>query len=227
MTNKIAYEAQNQIQFDTYHVKGGVVLGPYTSHIWRNDPKHLLFLLARYKFCSKILWGKKKVLEVGCGDSFGTGIVLQAVETIHGIDIEPLVIEDNIERAQYGNRCTYEVLDITARQPKERFDAAFALDVIEHIPDRLEGMFMENIANSLLPDGICIVGTPNATARQYASKESAIGHINLKDGEGLKGLIGSYFENALVFSMNDEVVHTGFIAMAHNLIGVGFGRLNR
>ena len=227
MKDKIAYEPQNQIQFDTYYEKGGVVLGPYTSHIWRNDPKHLLFLLARYKFCSKILSGKKKVLEVGCGDSFGTGIVLQAVESVHGIDIEPLVIEDNVKRAQYGDRCTYEVLDITSGQPKDLFDGAFALDVIEHIPSGLEGMFMENITNSLGPDGICIIGTPNATARQYASKESAIGHINLKDGEGLRNLINTYFENALVFSMNDEVVHTGFTAMAHYLVGVGLGRLSR
>lgn len=227
MIKKIAHEAQNQIQFDTYHEKGGVVLGPYTSHIWRNDPKHLLFLLARYKFCSKVLSGKKNILEVGCGDSFGTGIVLQTVERIHGIDIEPLVIEDNIKRAEYGDRSTYEVQDITAGRLKDTYDGAFALDVIEHIPADLEQNFMENIANSLVRDAVCIIGTPNITAQQHASKESAIGHINLKSAENLKNLMEPYFENVFIFSMNDEVVHTGFTPMAHYLMGVGVGRSGR
>ena len=87
MKNKKVYEPQVQLQINDYCKKGGVVLGPYTSHIWRDDPKHLLFLLARYKFCSKLLAGKNNVLEVGCGDSFGTAIVLQTVKKVHGIDI--------------------------------------------------------------------------------------------------------------------------------------------
>ena len=38
--------------------------------MWRNDPKHLSFTLARYKFCAKLLDGKNTALEVGCGDGF-------------------------------------------------------------------------------------------------------------------------------------------------------------
>ena len=94
----IAKEPQNQNQFDTYFSEGGVVLGPYTSHIWRNDPRHMCFLFSRYKFCAKMLTDKKKVLEVGCGDSIGTPIVLQSVQYVHGIAFEPLVLEDAAKR---------------------------------------------------------------------------------------------------------------------------------
>jgi len=130
MKDKKVYDHQIQMQINDYHKKKGVVLGPYTSHIWRDDPKHLLFLLARYKFCSKMLAEKNTVLEVGCGDSFGTGIVLQTVKKVHGIDIEPAIIEDNIKRTEYGDRCSYEVLDMTSRSLSTLFDAAFSLDVI-------------------------------------------------------------------------------------------------
>ncbi|MBI5195201.1 MAG: methyltransferase domain-containing protein [Nitrospirae bacterium] len=221
MSKRIANEPQNQIQFDNYNDKGGIVLGPYTSHIWRNDPRHLCFLLARYKFCAKILEGKKEVLEVGCGDSFGTAIVLQTVEKIHAIDIEPLVIEDNIKRVGYGSKCSYEVLDITTRHLNKEFAGAFALDVIEHIPAELETKFMTNISRSLKPDGICIIGTPNINAQQYASPESAEGHINLKGAQSLKDLLLRHFSNVFIFSMNDEIVHTGFYSMAHYLFAVG------
>ena len=221
MKNRIVYEPQVQIQLNEYYENKGVVLGPYTSYIWRNDPKHLLFLLSRYKFCSKILAGKNNVLEVGCGDSFGTAIVLQTVKKVHAIDIEPLIIEDNIKRTEYGENCSYQVLDMTSNSPDSRFDGAFALDVIEHIPKSSEDRFMSNIAKSLTTGAICIIGTPNITACQYASSGSVASHINLKSGESLKQLMGSHFENVFIFSMNDEVAHTGFYPMAHYLLGVG------
>lgn len=220
---RVANESQNQIQFDTYYSKGGVVLGPYTSHIWRHDPRHLGFLLARYKFCAKMLVGKKSVLEIGCGDSVGTAVLLQSVESVHGLDIEPLVIEDNKSRLEYGNRCTFEVLDITQRPVSRKFDAAISLDVIEHIPTVLEGRFLANVAASLGQDAVFIIGTPNITANAYASEGSRLGHINLKSGDTLRRLMSKYFHNVFLFSMNDEVVHTGFSPMAHYLLAMGVG----
>src|SRR3972149_8221555 len=92
-----AKEPQNQIQFDQYE-KTPVVLGPYTSYIWRNDPKHLAFLFSRYKFASKLLTGKKNILEVGCGDAVGTPIIAKVVKNVFATDFEPLLIEDNKRR---------------------------------------------------------------------------------------------------------------------------------
>lgn len=224
--SKTALESQNQIQFDTYSERGGVVLGPYSSHIYRSDPRHLSFLLARYKFISKMLHGKRRVLEIGCGDSFGTALVLQTVESVHAIDIEPLVIEDDIKRAEHGEgRCSYEVLDITANRPQDIFDGAFALDVIEHIPPEREMYFMKNIFSSLNEDALLVIGTPNVTAKQYASLGSAEGHINLKSENSLRNLMSEYFANVFIFSMNDEVVHTGYSPMAHYLFGMGVGKM--
>ncbi len=219
----IAKEPQNQNQFDTYFSEGGVVLGPYTSHIWRNDPRHMCFLFSRYKFCAKMLTDKKKVLEVGCGDSIGTPIVLQSVQYVHGIDFEPLVLEDAAKRNTYGTRCTYSIHDITKAPVPDLFDAAFSLDVIEHIPPDLENAFFSNIAASLTKDGIAIIGTPNSTAHQYASEGSRLGHVNLKSGDTMRQSLSNHFSNVFIFSMNDEVVHTGFSPMAHYIIGIGVG----
>jgi len=110
---------------------------------------------------------------------------------------------------------------MTSRSLDSQFDGAFALDVIEHIPKSSEERFMTNITKSLTSGAICIIGTPNITASQYASSGSAASHINLKSGESLKQLMSRYFENVFIFSMNDEVAHTGFYPMAHYLLGVG------
>ncbi len=216
-------EPQNQIQFDTYREKGPVRLGPWTSHIWRSDPRHLGFLLARYKFCAKMLAGKSEVLEIGCGDAFGTQLVLQTVESIHGIDMEPLVVEDIPARLNREDMktCGFSAWDITERPLPRKFDAAYALDVIEHVPPESENRFMANICGSLRSHGACIIGTPNAEVRTYASPASAAGHVNLKSAETLREILLRYFYHAFIFSMNDEVVHTGFYPLAHYLLGVG------
>ena len=80
---------------------------------------------------------------------------------------------------------------------------------------------MTNLWSCLRPHAVCIIGTPNATAKQHASPLSVEGHVNLKSAESLKELLSRYFYNVFMFSMNDEVVHTGFYPMAHYLLGVG------
>lgn len=215
-------EPQYQVQFDTIDEKGPVCLGPTASHLWRSDPRHLGFLLARYKFCAKMLAGKSSVLDVGCGDGFGTRVVLQEVKAVHGIDFDPLFIEWAKKYAEHEElNCTFSVLDITQQVPEGRYDAAYALDFIEHIQPELEHKCMENICKALKPHAVCILGTPNITAKAYASPWSAHGHTNLKSAESLRELLSRYFYNVFIFSMNDEVVHTGFYPMASYLLGVG------
>ena len=48
-----------------------------------------MFMLSRYKFVAKMLAGLEHVLEIGCGDAFGTRIVTQAVKRVTGIDFDP------------------------------------------------------------------------------------------------------------------------------------------
>src|SRR3546814_2661051 len=57
-------------------------LGLMTNQVWHDDPRRLGILLSRYKFVAKILSGRRDVGEVGCGDAFGTPVVLQEVHKV-------------------------------------------------------------------------------------------------------------------------------------------------
>jgi hypothetical protein len=72
-----------------------------------------------------------------------------------------------------------------------------------------------------MPHGIAIFGMPSLESQSYASPQSKAGHVNCKSGDALRAVLERYFHTVFVFSMNDEVVHTGFYPMAHYLLAVG------
>jgi 2-polyprenyl-3-methyl-5-hydroxy-6-metoxy-1,4-benzoquinol methylase len=210
-------ERQYQVQVTLRDTKGLTRLGLVTNQVWHDDPRRLLFVLARYKFVSKMLSGKKKVLEVGCGDAFGTRIVLQEVGEICAVDFDPVFVSDVQERMEEEWKFDCKVHDILSGPVKGGFDAAYSLDVIEHIAAEHENTFVSNLARSVSEDGVVIIGTPSLQSQTYASPPSKEGHVNCKGQPELKSLLLRHFHNVFVFSMNDELVHTGFYPMAHYL----------
>src|SRR5258705_13364501 len=85
---------ESQYQFLLDQEKEGLEqLGLMSSQVWRDDPRRLLFVLARYKFVAKMFSGMQHVLEVGCADAFGTRIVAQEVKAVTAVDFDPLFVE--------------------------------------------------------------------------------------------------------------------------------------
>jgi len=103
---------------------------------------------------------------------------------------------------------------------KQSFDGIFSLDVLEHVQQSDEDTFLKNTCLSLNSHGALIIGMPSLESQPYASEGSKIGHVNCKTGTDLRDLMKKYFHSVFMFSMNDEVVHTGFFPMAHYLFAV-------
>jgi 2-polyprenyl-3-methyl-5-hydroxy-6-metoxy-1,4-benzoquinol methylase len=221
---KRTQEPQYDFLLDLKDKYGLERFGLMANESWLQDPKRTLFTLARYKFVAKMLSGEKNVLEVGCADAFGTRIVQQAVENVTAADFDPLLIEDAKFRISELWPIKLLVHDFLRAPLDEKFDAAYALDVLEHIKSADEDKFLKNIINSLHTKGVLIIGMPSLESQTYASPQSKEGHVNCKSGSDLKILLKKYFDNVFMFSMNDETIHTGFFPMAHYLIGIGCGK---
>lgn len=211
-------EIQYSVVFDVIEKHGISRLGLMVNESWNQDPKRTLFTLARYKFVAKMLEGYDRVLEVGCADAFGTRLVQQSVPSVTAVDFDPVFIEDAIDRKnpEWPLECFQH--DLMSGPVPGSFDAVFSLDVLEHIPREDEEKFILNMIAPLRDAGVLIVGMPSLESQAYASPQSRVGHINCKSGPVLKAEFSKYFENVFLFSMNDEVVHTGFSAMAHYVI---------
>ena len=200
--------------------KGLTTLGMMNNQVWQDDPRRLVFTLSRYKFVAKILAGKQNVLEVGCGDAFASRIYKQEVQCLTVIDFDPIFIEDIRQRADSKWPMKSVVHDMLSNPYPGNFDAIYSLDVLEHIEQSNEVQFVENVLESLDPNGVLIFGMPSVESQLYASVQSKLGHVNCKSGNDLKALFELFFHNVFLFSMNDELVHTGFAPMAHYLIAL-------
>jgi len=210
------------LQLDEKIKGGNQALGRYTAQAYQDDPSALAFITSRYKFCAKILSRMNTVLEIGCGDGFGSALVAQRIKRVICTDINKMLLEDNRSRMANFANIEYVYHDFRDEAYPEKVDGIYLVDVIEHIFKEEEDAFLKHLCASLTENGVCVIGTPNETSEKYASPFSREGHVNLKRYEDLDEIGRKCFRNHFIFGMNDEVVHTGFPEMAHFhwLIGV-------
>jgi 2-polyprenyl-3-methyl-5-hydroxy-6-metoxy-1,4-benzoquinol methylase len=219
-TGNKSKEPQYQMMVEQARQRGLGSLGLMTSFAWDDDPKRLTFTLSRYKFVAKMFAGRAHVLEIGCADAFGTRIVCQETGRVTAVDFDPVFVADAKERMNPQWPFEVFVHDILSGPLPSRYDGVYALDVLEHIEAAQEHVFMTNVMASLAPHGAVIIGMPSLESQVYASPQSKAGHVNCKSMSALRDLMRHYFHNVFMFSMNDEVVHTGHEKMAHYIFAL-------
>ncbi len=194
-------------------------LGNITSQDFVSDPKRLGITLSRYKFVGKMFEGFESVLEVGAGDGFKSLSLKNSFKYLKLSDIQTKKKKLFDSNYKFKN-IDYLVHNFVKSSIKQKFDGIFALDVLEHIKRKDEKNFILNLKKSLKPNGSLIIGMPSLQSQKYASKLAKKEHVNCKTKAELRKFLKSYFNNVYMFSMNDEVLHTGFDELSHYIIGL-------
>src|SRR4051794_39090804 len=96
--NRKTKEPQYDLLYKIREKHGQSRLGLMVNESWNQDPKRTVFTLSRYKFVSRMLQGRAKVVEIGCADAFGTRIVQQTVGSVTAVDFDPVFIDDVMDR---------------------------------------------------------------------------------------------------------------------------------
>lgn len=194
-----------------------IQLGKMHAASYETDPKHLGFVLARYKFVAKMLTGYHRVLEVGCGDTTGASIVLQTVGRLIGVDIET----PNDPQLLFMK---HDIL-LGPVPGVMSWDAVYALDVLEHIKPEQEELALRNMCFNLHKEhGVLIIGLPSLESQAHASELSRLYHVNCKTEEGLRITLKKHFHCVFMFGMNDEMLHVGYGPMCHYRLAVCSGK---
>lgn len=196
-----------------------ITLGKYASYWFYKTPRRMLHCLSYYKFAAKMIGNKKRVLDIGCNEGLGSYLLAKECGFCKGVDFDTAAIE----RAR-KNFCEpnveFECADILQSKP-EKWDAVVNFDVIEHILPEHAGDFLSKITENLTDHGMAIIGTPSLISQQFASEVSKKGHVNIYSHEQLEATMKQFFEFVFFFAANDEVIHTGYLPLAHYFLVIG------
>ena len=146
-----------------------------------------------YRFAAEYV-RNKIVLDIGCGEGYGSYHLADSAREVLGIDYDKTAIEYAENRYQRKNlRFTaMDVKDIDLLRNK--YDVICSFQVIEHIKDA--DIFLGKVRDLLNERGLFICSTPN---KQDASPNSSEPlnkfHIREYLHEEFKELLGSYFKD--------------------------------
>ena len=172
---------------------------PYMPDAFLNNEQN-----KRYQFCMPYCQDKV-VLDIYCGDGYGSEILSQTAQKVYGTDYSEEAIEyanilhkkDNIE---------FRIEKFPPINFKDNtFDTVVALEALEHTKD--DNLFLSEIKRVLKDDGYLIICTP------ISDETMGIGawHFREYNKEELRNLISKYFtiENfysPALFSTSKHVV---------------------
>ncbi len=206
-------ERYRQLVDELYANNPSITLPPEYASFVKDNLLRLLIRLARYKFVARLIKKDDRVLEVGCGSGLGSIFLSQHCAHVTGLEVKTTEVEEarGINRRE---NVEFVVGDLFYLEAAQKYDVVVNLDVIEHMPVEQGRKLVAAMARHLRPTGMLVIGTPSIYSYQYQSPLSQASHVKCYDQAELLSLIDDYFGRTLAFSMNDEVVHTGFQKMA-------------
>jgi ubiquinone/menaquinone biosynthesis C-methylase UbiE len=160
--------------------------------------------LHRYAFARQFV-KDKNVIDLACGEGYGTALLAEGAAHVVGIDIDEKAIKhassryvkDNLEFIQ-GSITNIPIAD------DNKFDVAVCFEAIEHITKH-ENLLSE-VKRVLRDDGLLIISTPNKAVYTDAPDVHNPFHLKELYLDQFEGLLNRYFNNVRVLGQR---VYTG------------------
>jgi SAM-dependent methyltransferase len=140
------------------------------------------------------------VLDIGCGEGYGTDVLAHAGRRAVGIDLDGGSIAH--ATTAYGrDTCHFQVYDgISIPLPSDAVDAAVSFQVLEHVVN--DTQFVAEAARVVRPGGVCMMTTPNRDLRLAPGERPWNRyHVREYDQAGLRKLLASYFSHVEVLGI--------------------------
>jgi SAM-dependent methyltransferase len=158
--------------------------------------------LKPYEFLRNVSLGKK-ILEVGCGDGYGSAYLAEVAEEVIGIDYEEKVILEAQNKYKKIN-LNFVAMDATKLRFKESsFDIVCSFQVIEHIPENKLLSYLSEIKRVLKDDGEFYLSTLNLehTMKLPLTYKKNPAHCKEFTLPELKGLLLNVFPNIEIYGL--------------------------
>ncbi len=171
--------------------------------------------LARYKFAARMVSEDDVVLDLGCGNGYSSYFLSKYARKVVGMDLYADI--PGASKRMSADNLQFIKGDILFPPPEiteEEFTVVNSIDVIEHFHRDDGEKIVRDYSGLLSKNGMMIIGTPSRHSQAYRSARSRKVHFYEYEPEELRDMCRGYFGRAILFSMNDEIVHTGFNRLA-------------
>lgn len=193
--------------------------GRYFSYLFHRTPRRILYTLSYYKFAARMIGSNKRVLDIGCNEGLGAFLIAKECGYAYGIDLDSEAILA-AKRNFSESFVDFSEEDFLHSKISDIYDAVINFDVIEHILPKHADHFIFRMYQIIKEEGLAVIGTPSEISQAYASEVSKKGHVNIYSPQRFEESLRKYFHQVFLFSVHDEIIHTGFKPLAHYLIAV-------
>jgi len=136
----------------------------------------------------------KRVLDVACGEGYGSALLSEAAIEVVGVDIS----QEAVAHASkvYQGRANLHFLEKSAFDiglPDASFDLVVSFETIEHLLE--QDQMLAELRRVLKPDGLLLISSPNRPV--YSGDRSTANEFHVKelDFEELDQLLRRHFSN--------------------------------
>jgi ubiquinone/menaquinone biosynthesis C-methylase UbiE len=152
----------------------------------------------RYHFASRWVEGKS-VVDVACGEGYGSAFLAQRAASVTGVDISAQAIAHaksayaSIRNLEFAcASCTALPLEAAS------IDVAVSFETLEHIAE--QSQFLDELLRVLKPGGVLLLSCPNKL--EYTDKRSFVNEFHVKElyRDELAALISSRWPHATWFA---------------------------
>jgi ubiquinone/menaquinone biosynthesis C-methylase UbiE/uncharacterized membrane protein YbhN (UPF0104 family) len=169
---------------------------------------YLLYLkhLFAYESAKEFISEKSSIIEVGCGEGYGTHFLSHHVQHIIGLDVDESVIQ-HASNKYSSETCTFQIYNgLQIPYDDNTYDAVISFQVIEHVQNDI--CYLAEIQRILKPTGVCLLTTPNSAYRVKPNKKPWNRfHVREYYADELEALLKSIFSEVRVWGIrgNEEI----------------------
>ncbi|HLC05306.1 MAG TPA: glycosyltransferase [Anaerolineales bacterium] len=148
----------------------------------------------RYLFAREFAAGKR-VLDVACGEGYGSHLLAQVAREVVGIDLSEEAIAHASSRYHRPNlRFSVGSTDDLRLAADKPFDLVVSFETIEHISEEGQRRFLAEVRRVMSAGGLLIVSTPNKLTYSDLPKYSNPFHLKEFYADEFRSVLEEHFE---------------------------------
>ncbi len=181
----------------------------WTGERWETDVQNETALehLHRYALAMELSAGKS-VLDIACGEGYGSRLLSANAAAVTGVDIDETTIRQAKEKYKAAN---IQFLTADARAttlPGGSFDLLVSFETLEHLAEH--DQLLTEFKRLLKPDGQLVISTPDRV--QYSVNPGTINPFHKKEltRPEFEALLQKYFKQVRI--LTQETCHSSVIS---------------